>query len=251
MFDRRWLLAPGLALAGILFATTPALAGVLDASWTAPTTNSDGSPLTDLASYQVYFAAGASSTPCPSGTFVSVPSPSSQPPAGQTVSTRLTGLTNNTIYNVSVVAVDTGGNPSACSAVVTSANPAAPDITVTPTTTVAFGNVNIGSFAEQTFQVTANRDGVNGTASVPAPFTIRSGSPFALNNGGVANVVVRFTPTNTTLASVNVNFTAGGGSISPAAAGNRHPIRSPPTGSQPGGGGRPLPDNPPRLQRRA
>ena len=74
MFQRRWLLAPGLALAGILFATNPAVAGVLDASWTAPTTNSDGSPLTDLASYRVYF--GTSATPCPSGTFVSVPSPS-------------------------------------------------------------------------------------------------------------------------------------------------------------------------------
>ena len=236
MFDRRWLLALGLALAGILFATTPAPAGVLDASWTAPTTNSDGSPLTDLASYRVYFAAGASSTPCPSGTFVSVPSPSSQPPAGQTVSTRLTGLTNNTIYNVSVVAVDTGGNPSACSAVVTSANPAAPDITVSPTTTVAFGNVNIGSFAEQTFQVTANRDGVNGTASVPAPFTIRSGSPFALNNGGVANVVVRFTPTNTTLASVNVNFTADGDSISRLATGTGIPIGPTLTVSKSGAG---------------
>jgi hypothetical protein len=210
MFDRRWRLASGLALAGILFATNPASAGVLDASWTAPTTNTDGSPLIDLASYRVYF--GTSATPCPGGTFVSVPSPSSTPPAGQLVGTRLTGLANNTVYNVSVLAVDTGGNPSACSAMATGT--ANPDTTVTPTTTVAFGNVNIGTFAEQTFQVTANRDGVNGAVSVPAPFTIRSGSPFALNNGGVANVVVRFTPTNTTLQNVNVNFTADGDSIS-------------------------------------
>ena len=214
MFDRRWLLASGLALAGILFATNPAVAGVLDASWTAPTTNTDGSPLTDLASYRVYFAAGASSTPCPSGTFVSVPSPSAQPPAGQTVSTRLTGLTNNTVYNVSVVAVDTGGNASACSAVATS-NPVGPDITVTPTTTVAFGNVNIGSFAEQTFTVQSNRDGVTGTAAVSAPFTIVSGSPFNLSTAGATQTVtVRFTPTNTTLQSVNVNFVADGDSMS-------------------------------------
>src|SRR6266850_1851674 len=232
MFDRRWLLAPGLALAGILFATNPAVAGVLDAAWTAPTTNTDGSQLTDLASYRVYF--GTSATPCPSGTFVSVPSPSSTPPPGQTVSTRLTGLTNNTAYNVSVVAVDTGGSPSACSGV--AAATATPDITVTPTTTVAFGNVNIGSFAEQTFQVTANRDGVNGTASVPAPFTIRSGSPFALNNGGVANVVVRFTPTNTALASVNVNFTADGDSISRLVTGTGLPIGPTLTVSKSGAG---------------
>ena len=150
MSNRRWLLAPGLALAGILFASTPALAGVLDASWTAPTTNTDGSPLNDLASYRVYY--GTSSTPCPNGTFVTVPSPSPQPPAGQTVSTRLTGLTNNTTYFVSVVAVDTGGNTSACTTAASAL--ANPDITVTPAT-VVFGNVNIGSFAEQTFRVTA------------------------------------------------------------------------------------------------
>jgi Divergent InlB B-repeat domain len=232
MFNRRRLLAPGLALAGILFASTPAVAGVLDASWTAPTTNTDGSALTDLASYRVYF--GTSATPCPSGTFVTVPSPSSTPPPGQTVSTRLTGLTNNTTYFVSVVAVDTGGNPSTCTAAISAL--ATPDITVTPTATVAFGNVNIGSFAEQTFQVTANRDGVNGTASVPAPFTIQSGSPFALNNGGVANVVVRFTPTSTTLASVNVNLTADGDSISRLVTGTGVPIGPTLTVSKSGAG---------------
>ena len=221
MSDRRWPLASGLALAGILFATNPAVAGVLDASWTAPTTNTDGSPLTDLASYRVYF--GTSATPCPSGTFVSVPSPSPTPPAGQTVGTRLTGLTNNTAYNVSVVAVDTGGNPSACSAMATGT--ANPDITVTPTATVAFGSVNIGSFAEQTLTVQSNRAGVTGTASVPAPFTIVSGSPFNLSVAGATQTVtVRFTPTNTTLASVNVNFTADSDSISRLATGTGLPI---------------------------
>ena len=232
MLDRRWLLAPGLALAGILFATNPAVAGVLDASWTAPTTNTDGSPLTDLASYRVYY--GTSSTPCPGGTSVTVPSPSSQPPVGQTVSTRLTGLTNNTTYFVSVVAVDTGGNASTCTTPVSAL--ANPEITVTPTTTMAFGSVNIGNFAEQTFRVTANRDGVTGTASVPAPFTIRSGSPFTLNNLGFADVVVRFTPTNTTPQSVNVNFTADGDSISRLVTGTGLPIGPTLTVSKAGAG---------------
>src|SRR5882724_8509611 len=233
MSYRRWPLASGLALAGILFATDPAVAGVLDASWTAPTTNTDGSPLTDLASYRVYF--GTSATPCPSGTFVSVPSPSPTPPAGQTVGTRLTGLTNNTAYNVSVVAVDTGGNPSACSAMATGT--ANPDITVTPTATVAFGSVNIGSFAEQTLTVQSNRAGVTGTASVPAPFTIVSGSPFNLSVAGATQTVtVRFTPTNTTLASVNVNFTADSDSISRLATGTGLPIGPTLTVSKSGAG---------------
>src|SRR4029453_17241822 len=175
------------------------------------TTNTDGSQLTDLASYRVYF--GTSTTPCPTGTFVTVPSPSSTPSAGQTVGTRLTGLANNTVYNVSVAAVDTSGSPSACSG--GASGTATPDITVTPTTTVAFGNVNIGSFAEQSFTVQSNRAGVMGTASVPAPFTIVSGSPFNLSAAGATQTVtVRFTPTSSTLASVNANFTADGDSIS-------------------------------------
>jgi hypothetical protein len=232
MFDRRWLLAPGLALAGILFATLPAMAGVLDASWTAPTTNTDGSALTDLASYRVYV--GTTNSPCPSGTFVTVPSPSSTPPPGQTVGTRLTGLTNNTTYFVSVVAVDTGGNPSACTTAVSAV--ATPDITVTPAT-LPFNNVNIGSSLDQNFTVQSNRAGVTGTASVGAPFSIVSGSPFTLSTANAtATVVVRFTPTNTTPQSVNVNFTADGDSISRLVTGTGLPIGPTLTVSRSGAG---------------
>ena len=211
MFDRRWILAFGLALVGIFIEANPSAAGVLDASWTAPTTNTDGSQLTDLAAYRVYF--GASATPCPTGSFVTVPTPSATPPAGQTVGTRLTGLANNTVYNISVAAVDTSGNPSACSGVASAT--AMPDITATPTTTVAFGNVNVGSFADQSFTVQSNRAGVMGTASVAPPFTIVSGSPFNLSTAGATQTVtVRFTPTNLTTQSVNVSFTADGDSVS-------------------------------------
>src|SRR5262245_1785599 len=211
MFDRRWILAFGLALVGIFTEANPSAAGVLDASWTAPTTNTDGSQLTDLAAYRVYF--GASATPCPTGSFVTVPTPSATPPAGQTVGTRLTGLANNTVYNISVAAVDTSGNPSACSGVASAT--AMPEIAVTPTTTAAFGNVNIGNFADQSFTVQSNRAGVMGTASVPAPFTIVSGSPFNLSTAGATQTVtVRFTPTSLTTQSVNVSFTADGDSVS-------------------------------------
>ena len=235
MFEwrRRRLLALVMALAGICFATSQAGAGVLDASWTAPTTNTDGSQLTDLASYRVYY--GTSATPCPSGTFVTVPSPNSTPPGGQTVGTRLTGLTNNAVYNVSVVAVDTGGNASACSTV--AIGTAVPDIAVTPTTTVAFGNVNIGTFAEQTFTVQSNRAGVTGTASVSAPFSVVSGSPFNLSSAGATQTVtVRFTPTSTTLASTNVNFAADGDSISRLVTGTGVPIGPTLTVSKAGAG---------------
>ena len=212
MFDRRWLLASGLAMVGIFCGTYPARAGVLDAFWTAPTTNTDATPLTDLSFYRVYYGTGANN-PCPSGTSVQVPSPTSTPPPGQIVGVRLTGLTTGTVFNVSVAAGDLSGNMSACTNFATT--DAKASFTVTPTTTVAFGNVSIGSFAEQTFTVQSTRDGVSGTASVAAPFTIVSGSPFSLaTTGATATIRVRFTPTTTTPMSLNVNFTADGDSVS-------------------------------------
>ena len=67
MFDRRWLLGLTaglvLALVAVFGAAVPASAGVLDATWTAPTTNSDGSALSDLGSYRIYYTTSA--TPCP------------------------------------------------------------------------------------------------------------------------------------------------------------------------------------------
>jgi hypothetical protein len=83
----------------------------LDASWTAPTTNTDGTRLTDLASYRLYY--GTSSSPCPGASVVSVASPTSSPAPNSTVSFRLTGLATGTVYFVAVSAVDTSGNPSA------------------------------------------------------------------------------------------------------------------------------------------
>src|SRR5438876_7399482 len=110
---RRWL-AAGLASAAlILAAAEQARAGVLDATWTAPTTNTDGSPLTDLASYRVYYGTG--SAPCPGPSFFQVASSTSSPPANQTVSFRLTGLSAGTTNFVAITAVDTGGMESACS----------------------------------------------------------------------------------------------------------------------------------------
>ena len=60
---RRGFLGLALAMGGILLVATRRDAGILDASWTAPTTNADGSPLTDLAFYRVYY--GTANPPCP------------------------------------------------------------------------------------------------------------------------------------------------------------------------------------------
>src|SRR5213593_1305500 len=111
--SKSWLLAVGLALGGALLVEAPGEAGVLDASWTAPTTNTDGSALTNLALYRVYYS--ESDSPCPSSTFFEVASSTSTPPPDQTVDFQLTGLTTGSIYSVWVTAVDMDGNESACS----------------------------------------------------------------------------------------------------------------------------------------
>jgi hypothetical protein len=100
-------------LGGILLVTTSGDAGVLTATWTAPIANTDGSPLTELALYRVYYS--IFDAPCPGNTFVEVVSPSAIPAANETMSFQLTGLTAGAFYTVSVTAVDAHGNESACS----------------------------------------------------------------------------------------------------------------------------------------
>src|SRR5688572_18147121 len=98
-----WFLAFALIISGLAFGAIPVRAGILDASWTAPTTNADNSPLTDLASYRFYYA--TSPTPCPGGAFVLIPSSTPSPGAGEAVAVTITGLRAGTQYYASVTAV--------------------------------------------------------------------------------------------------------------------------------------------------
>jgi hypothetical protein len=207
-----------LFLSGVLGWANPSAAGILDATWTAPTTNTDGTPLTDLASYLLYY--GTSTSPCPGSSSVQVASPTSSPGPSQTTSFRLTGLTTGTLYNVAVTAVDALGNQSACSSVASAV--ARSDFAVSPAGTVNFGSVTIGSFADQVFTVSNTGGGtVSGAASTSPPFSVASGSPFTLGGvGATQTVTVRFTPTTTATASATVSFTANGGSSSAIATGS-------------------------------
>ena len=210
--------ALGLLMSGVLLVASPSSAGILDATWTAPTTNTDGSPLTDLAFYLLYY--GTSTSPCPGSSSVQVAAPTSSPGSNQTASVRLTGLTTGTLYTVAVTAVDALGNQSACSSVASAV--ARSEFAVSPTGTVNFGSVNVGSFADQVFTVSNTGGGtVSGAASTSAPFSIMSGSPFTLGGVGAnQTVTVRFTPMTTATASATVSFTANGGSSSAIATGS-------------------------------
>ena len=195
----------GLTLGGIFLVAPSGGAGVLDASWSVPTTNSDGSPLTDLASYRVYYGPAPA---CPGGAFWEVSSPTTSPGPDQTDSFRLTGLTSGALYFVSVTAVNLSGDESPCSSGTSAV--AKVDFSVSPTGIVSFGDVNVGSFADQVFTVQNTRGGtVSGSASASAPFSIVSGSPFTLiGDGATQAVTVRFTPTASATVS-NITFTVG------------------------------------------
>jgi hypothetical protein len=199
-------------LIAILGNTGPSFAGILDATWIAPTTNTDGTPLTDLASFRVFFT--TSGAPCPTSSSLAVASPTPSPGPNQTVSSRLTGLRAGTPYSVAVTAVDLGGGESACSGVASGV--ARAEFAVSPTGSVNFGSVAIGSFAEQTFTVSNTTGGtIAGAAAVGAPFSIVAGSPFTLSGTGAMQAVrVRYTPTTSTTASATVSFTANGDTIS-------------------------------------
>ena len=206
-------------------------AASVEVSWTAPTTNADGTPLRDLAGYRLYV--GTSTPSCPGGAFFNVPSPTSAPAAAQRVSDRLTGLDANTTYFARVTAVDQGGNESPCSPVTSGV--AHSDLGVTPTTTVSFGSVATGATVDRTFTVqNTSASSLSGTVSVGAPFRIASGGSFSLAAGATQNVVVRFQPTAAGSFAGNVNFTAAGDTLSRGVSGAASGgTTSPPTSTPP------------------
>src|SRR5262249_5279996 len=115
-----------LALAMILSSAAGVDGASLSISWTSPTTNADGTPLTDLSSYRIY--AGS----CPGALLTTVSSPTPTPAPGQAVTTRILGLVAGTTYVVRITAVDSSGNESACSGSVSGV--AQLDFSVTPST---------------------------------------------------------------------------------------------------------------------
>jgi hypothetical protein len=97
----------------VILAGCAAREGVLLASWMPPSTNTDGSPLTDLASYRIYFNTVGS--PCPGGLSVKVDAAAvGRTPDGR-VSVILSNFVVGQIYHVAVTAVNSRGEASGCS----------------------------------------------------------------------------------------------------------------------------------------
>lgn len=204
-------------LAAMLAGGAAAEAATLPLTWNAPTTNADGTPLTDLAGYRIYL--GTSAPACPSASFHTVASSTTTPTAGQTVSTRIAALSAGTTYFVRVSAVDLAGNESGCSGSVSGA--AQPDFTVTPTGTTDFGSVAVNGTVDRNFTVqNMSTASISVTASVGSPFSIVSGGSGSLAPGASRTVTVRFRPTTVGSFAGNVNFTASGDTVSRAVSGS-------------------------------
>jgi hypothetical protein len=88
--------------------------GSLIASWIPPTTNVDGSPVTDLTSYRIYVSIEGS--PCPDGRFVTIDAATGVSRApDQRVAMTLSNLTVGQVYYVAVTAVNSLGGSGPCS----------------------------------------------------------------------------------------------------------------------------------------
>ena len=109
----RWHRSTTMAAGTALILIGCATGGVLDASWVAPVTNTDGTPVTEVVSYRVYYS--TADPPCPRGTAIVAAAPKVPLAPDQRLSVRLTGLTLGELYYVAVTAVNSRGIASSCS----------------------------------------------------------------------------------------------------------------------------------------
>jgi len=136
----------------------------VDVSWTAPTTNADVTPLTDLAGYRLYL-----STPCPSLQYAIVPSSTAAPGPSETVGVTVNGLMPSTAYTARITSVDFSGNESACSASATGSTLAAAPPAPATNLRLSFGQEPPPSMAAT---VDASATGISALATLTINLTV-------------------------------------------------------------------------------
>jgi hypothetical protein len=215
-FSRPWTAA--LALVSIVVGALNAEAASLTLSWAAPTTNVDGTPLTDLTGYRVYLGAGMP-PPCPDASFGAVASSTTAPTTGDTVAYQVSRLGAGVTYVALISAVDFSGNESGCAGPVSGV--ARADLGVSPAGTVNLGSTTVGTAVDATFTVqNATASSLTGTTSVGAPFSVVSGGSFSLAPGASQAVIVRLLSSTVGTFASNVNFTANGDTLSRTVTGS-------------------------------
>ena len=213
--SRPWRAEAIVLMFGLLALPTAVDAGSLEIEWTAPTTNADGSPLSDLAGYRVY--AGSSLPACPAESFQTLAASDSSPVSGETVAATLTQLTVGTTYWVRVSAVDTSGNESDCTTAVSAI--ARAEVDATPSA-LSFGSVTIGTASTLDFTVqNLGATNLTGTVTTAAPFSVAAGGVLDLAPGAAQLVRVRFTPTAEQVFGGSVTFTTSGDTLTRSVSG--------------------------------
>jgi len=207
-----------LVLISIVVGAVNVEAASLMLGWTGPTTNADGTPITDLAGYRVYLGTGGA-PPCPDATFGAIASSTSAPTTGETVAYLMPGLSAGVTYVALVSAVDVSGNESGCAGPVSGV--ARADLSVSPAAAVNVGTTAVGTPVDTTFTVqNATVSSITGSASVGSPFSVVSGGAFSLAPGSSQVVTVRLLSTTAGSFASNVNFTANGDTVSRTVTGS-------------------------------
>jgi hypothetical protein len=156
--------------------------------WNAITTNTDGSPCTDLAGYKIYYGTASHQY-------------SSYRDVGNVVTYNLTGLSTGTTYYIVATSYDTSGVESDYSNEVVYSVPPACTYSIVPTA--------------QPFNSTGGPGQVSLTTQASCPWTAISNAPSWLlltsNSSGSGNATVYYTATaNTGTASRNGTLTIAG-----------------------------------------
>ena len=200
-----------LSMLVICLTASSAFPGTATLSWDAPTTNADGTPLTDLAGYKVYYGTA-------SHTY------SQNIDVNNVTTYTVNNLTDGTTYFFTVTAYDTGSNESAYSnevsktitpqqytLTVTSAGTGTGTVTSSPT------GINCGSTCSGTYN---SGTSVTLTASPATSSTFTGWSGGGCTGTGTCSVTMNTAKTVTatfTLKSYTITASAGsGGTISPS-----------------------------------
>jgi hypothetical protein len=197
-----------------LLHTSHLLAANITLSWNAPTTNADGTTLTDLSGYKIYYGMESYFY-------------SDSVTVGNVTTYQLANLTEGQTYYFTVTAIDTSGNESGysnqSSALISLPSPDhAPEIDITDSVTpvddlkIPFGDITEFNSTDKT--VTINN---KGNADLVVANIIKSGSvttPFTIHNNNCSmqsivpsdtcSFIVRFSPTTNNSFTDAINITS-------------------------------------------
>jgi PKD repeat protein len=171
----------------LILTVTPGEAASALLSWSAPTKNADGTSLTDLAGYKVYFRLASQTF----GTGIDV---------GNTTTYTLSGLTSGLLYYIAVTAYDTSKNESALSSAVSFVPPLVSSLvanfTAAPTSgtaplAVSFTDTSTGAITAWSWKFgdggTSTQRNVTYTYNTPGTYNVT----LTVSGGGFSNTVTK------------------------------------------------------------